>query len=546
MTRDGVGCHSPLGRPDSFGVRELSPDQLRAFRQILASTDFITLFRGGAGTGKSFVLRRVQDAVRRAGSVTQAAAPQRQQVIDLGRNGLQDVQTVAEFVLRGVLPRNAIVIVDEAGQISGQQMLDLLRLVKDANGRVILSGDTRQHGPVKASDALLAIERYAGLRPVQLDEIRRQDPDRAKRAEDRERIATYRKAVEAAAAGDIVASLGLLERIDAVKECGINEQRERLTEAYLGFAARGETAIVVSQTRAEVRAINEAVRAGLRRCGALTGADTSVTALEQIDPTAAQKADARHYLDECYIVLNREFRGCPRGSRGALVGVTSAGIVVEIGGMIRRVPQKFLDRITVCRPVPLAVSSGDRLQLKANGVAMRSERLANGEIVTVSAVLQDGSIRLHDGRTLPADYRQFQRGYAVTSYGSQGKTVDHVLFADAADRTATNAQQWYVTISRGRKSIQIYTTDREQLRQAIAQSGERELALDLANSTRRSARLRERVRQNIRRGHEFARRLCRTAMRAWVAAFLKPETQNLNETPPREQQQSVLANVLAT
>ena len=99
--------------------------------------------------------------LRRAGYVTQAAAPQRQQVIDLDRNGLHDVQTVAEFVLRGLLPQGAVVIVDEAGQIGGQQMLDLLRLVKDANGRVILSGDTRQHGPVKASDALRAIERYA-------------------------------------------------------------------------------------------------------------------------------------------------------------------------------------------------------------------------------------------------------------------------------------------------------------------------------------------------------------------------------------------------
>jgi ATP-dependent exoDNAse (exonuclease V) alpha subunit len=47
------------------------------------------------------------------------------------------------------------------------------------------------------------------------------------------------------------------------------------------------------------------------------------------------------------------------------------------------------------------------------------------------------------------DYRQFQRGYAVTSYGSQGKTVDHVLFAMQGMQAATNAQQWYVTISRG-------------------------------------------------------------------------------------------------
>jgi conjugative relaxase-like TrwC/TraI family protein len=298
MARDGIGRYSPLGRSYLLDANELASDQLRAFRQILRSRDFITLFRGGAGTGKSFVLRRIQDALRLARHVTKTAAPQRQQLIDLDRNGLQDVQTVPEFIQRGVLPQGAVVIVDEAGQIGGQQMFDLLRLVKGANGRVILSGDTRQHGPVEASDALRAIERYSGLRPIQLDQIRRQDPARARKAEERERVTIYRQAVEAASAGDLVTSLEHLERLGAVKECGIGEQRERLIEAYVGFAARGETAIVVSQTRAEVRAINEAVRAGLRRCGALTGADTSVTALEQVDLTTAQKADTRHYPAE--------------------------------------------------------------------------------------------------------------------------------------------------------------------------------------------------------------------------------------------------------
>ena len=544
--RDGVGRHSPLATLQQFDGSELAPDQLRAFRQILESTDFITLFRGGAGTGKSFVLRRVQDALRRAGHVTKTSAPQRQQVIDLGRDGLEDVQTVAELIQRGALPESAVVIVDEAGQIGGQQMLDLLRLVKEANGRLILSGDTRQHGPVEASDALRAIERYSGLCPAQLDEIRRQDPARASKAEERERIAVYRKAVEAASAGDLVASLGHLEKLGAVKECGVGEQRERLTEAYVSIAAQGESAIVVSQTSAEVREINEAVRERLRERGVLNGAETSVIALEQIDLTAAQKADARHYPAESCIVFNREFRGCARGAKGSLVGVTPSGIAVEVNGKIERVPRKFIDRLTVCRPVPLSLCSGEKLQLKANAVAGSGEKLANGEIVTVASITQNGSIRLEDGRTLPASYRQFQRGYAVTSYGSQGKTVDRVLFADAGVCAATNAQQWYVTISRGRKSVQIFTSDREQLRQSIARNGDRELALDLANTAGRSLRLREGVRRNIHRGHEFARRLCRAAMRAWVAAFVKSETQHVNETPSREQQQSVRANVLAT
>jgi hypothetical protein len=72
---------------------------------------------------------------------------------------------------------------------------------------------------------------------------------------------------------------------------------------------------------------------------------------------------------------------------------------------------------------------------------------------------------------LPKNYRQFVRGYAVTSYAAQGKTVDYVLFSDSAVKAATNEQQWYVTISRGRKGVKIFTADKIQLRENIAHSG---------------------------------------------------------------------------
>ncbi len=71
-------------------------------------------------------------------------------------------------------------------------------------------------------------------------------------------------------------------------------------------------------------------------------------------------------------------------------------------------------------------------------------------------------------------------GYAVTSYGSQGKTVDYVLFSDSTIKAATNAQQWYVTISRGRRGIRIFTPDKEQLRENVTRSGHRPLAMEFA------------------------------------------------------------------
>jgi hypothetical protein len=83
---------------------------------------------------------------------------------------------------------------------------------------------------------------------------------------------------------------------------------------------------------------------------------------------------------------------------------------------------------------------------------------------------------------LDKNFRQFVRGYAITSYASQGKSINYVLFSDSAVKAATNNQQWYVTISRGKKGIHIFTTDKEQLRENITRGGERPLAVDIVPS----------------------------------------------------------------
>jgi ATP-dependent exoDNAse (exonuclease V) alpha subunit len=403
------------------------------------------------------------------------------------------------------MPAGAVLVVDEAGQIGGRQMLALLELVEARKGRIVLSGDTRQHGPVEASDALRAIERYSGLRAAELNVIRRQDPTRAATEHEREKIRQYRDAVKAAAEGDVASSFASLEAIDAVVECRPETIHDRLIRAYLDLDAHRESALIVSQTRAEVSALNESIREALRDRGSLGSQDQSVAALEALDLTDAQKLDARYYPADHVLIFNRNLGRTARGASARMLAVNQGGIIVEAEGKIRLVKARHADHLTVCMPRQLSLSQNDRLQLKANAKTTSGELLANGEVVSIENIRASGEIELTDGRTLPAGYRQFARGYAVTSYTSQGKTVEHVLFGDAAVRAATNAQQWYVSISRGRKSVRIFTPSKANLRAHIMRSGDRALALGLDAAKRERRAIQLGMFHALRRGRAFAR-----------------------------------------
>jgi conjugative relaxase-like TrwC/TraI family protein len=458
----------------------LDGEQVQAVERILQSRDLLTLFRGGAGTGKSFTLREVQLALEQAGYPICVIAPQRQQVMDLEKDGFQNVETVSAFLASRALPLRAVVLVDEAGQIGGKQMQALLQYIQSRDGRVILSGDTRQHGAVEATDALRAIEKYSGLRPVELSTIRRQNPELGQSVEERKRIKEYRQAVAAAQNGKLAESFDRLDRMGGIVSCSLNDQHEKLAERYLELVKDKQSTVVVSQSWNEIHKVNAEIRASLKEQRLIGEAETSVITFQPMNLTDAQKRDVRSYGGDTVLVFNRNVRGFKAGDSARLQAITATHLMVKSDGNVAAVPLKYLDRLTVCERRELALSPGDRLQLKANGRSENNRKLANGELVTVKAIHDDGRIALADGRILPKSLRQLVRGYAVTSYASQGKSVNYVLFSDSAVKAATSHQQWYVTISRGKKGIQIFTPDKIQLRQNIARSGDRTLALDMA------------------------------------------------------------------
>ena len=471
-------CHPLVREPKPLNPK-LDEEQRAALAALVSNRNRVSVFRGGAGTGKSFVLREVVGQIRGSGRGVVVLAPQRQQVVDMERDGFPSPTTVASFLQKKDLETGTVVIVDEAGQIGDNQMLELLWLVSERNARLVLSGDTHQHGSVEAGDALRAIEQHSGVQPIQLTNIRRQNPALAKSIEERRRIREYRQAVEDARDGKFTESFERLDKLKTIVSCTLADKHEKLTARYLELVKDHQSTVVVSQSWNEIHQVNDAIRAALQQDKLVGEAETTVTALQQVDLTAAQKRDVRSYAPDTVLVFNRDVRGFKAGESAQLKSIAEDHLVVVNDTREASIPFQHLDKLTTCQRKEMALASGDRLQLKANGRSLENRKLVNGELVTVEAVHLDGRIALTDGRVLDKKFRQFVRGYAITSYASQGKSVDHVLFSDSMAKAATNQQQWYVTISRGKKGIHIFTTDKEQLRENITRSADRPSVMDL-------------------------------------------------------------------
>jgi len=507
--RNGRNCFFDLGRGDYQPNPGLSPEQVRAARRILTSHDFITLFRGGAGTGKSHTLKEIERGIAATGRPVMVLVPQRQQAQDLQNEGLP-AQTLAHALATRQFPPHAVVILDEAGQVGGKDLRELIRLVQAQRGRLVLSGDTRQHGAVAATDALRAIEKHSYPRVAVLRTIRRQNPALARSAEEKQFIRSYRAAVKEAASGKIAESFDRLEKLGCVREMPDEPRRAALAGEYLTAIARDERTLVVAQTWSEVHAANDAIRSALRSAGKLE-AGIMLTTYQPLDRSEAQKRDSRFYEPGQSAVFLKRYGRFAKGELCGIAGANERGVVIVKDGRRSTVSYRYADRIAVAMATEIEVAPGDRLQLKANGRSVEGARLHNGELVTVARVEPTGALVVNDERgatkTLAPSQRLLVRGYAVTSYGSQGKTTDTVIVADAGNRAATNQQQWYVSISRGRKRVVVLTPDKTALRENIQRSGERELALGKAPARKLAERELQarRMRQQQFRRHAMQR-----------------------------------------
>ena len=462
----GIGRFERLGGEREFHPSErLREEQQRAVHHVLDSRDFAINLRGAAGTGKTATLHEIDRGLRDAGREIVAVAPTRSAVEELRKVGFQDAMTISRLMdVNTGQPSllGKVLVVDEAGMVSGRQMEGLLKLAEREGARILFSGDTRQIQSVEASDALRILERESQMKSVSLTGVQRQT-----QAEYRDAIQTLRQAPEQ--------GFQKLEQLGAIREVPYLERPQAVASAYRELTTDpNRKVLVVAGTHEEIGRITHAIREGMKQNGDL-GSGKIFERHTPLQWTEAQKKDLSNYQQGQVLLFHRSSHGIGRSDALVVERSDKSHIIArDLNGVERIVSPTQARSFSVHERSQIEISPGDRLLLTGN----RREadfRATNGELAKVRSV-DGGRIQLEDGRTLPANYREFDHGYAITAHRSQGKTVDAVVLSG----DMMKQEQFYVAASRGRDGITIITSNVDQLRESLGISSARPSATELA------------------------------------------------------------------
>jgi hypothetical protein len=242
-----------------------------------------------------------------------------------------------------------------------------------------------------------------------------------------------------------------------------------MAEEYLQAIKDNKSALVVSPTHAEAAAITREIRHRLRAAGQLGGEEREFTRLVQVNASEAERSLRTTYQPGDVIQFHQNAKGGYVKGEQLTVGDAA------------EVPLEQADKFSLYRPQAVGLAAGDRIRFTGTVEAYRSDhKYKNGDTLTVAAFTPAGNIRLSDGRVIKADAGHFRLAFVETSFGAQGQTVDRVILGmSSASLAATNQEQMYVSSSRAREKLSLFTDDKEAVKAAIQRSSQKLAALDL-------------------------------------------------------------------
>lgn len=481
LARSGIGKLRPLKTDFKLNNHtNLNDEQQLALHHVMTSQDRLTMIRGVAGTGKTTLLKSAVPNIEQTGKQCFLFAPTAEASRDvLRKEGFEKADTVSKLLKDQTLQeeiKNQVIWVDEAGMLGSSDMSQLLELVDKQSARLILSGDPRQHTAVLRGDAMRLLQSVGHIPIVSMEHIYRQKVD------------YYKEAVHEISKGNVKTGFIMLNEKGHIKTHEPSDINQRLVDDFIKAKKGKKSVLVVTPTREGRNELNLKIRENLKELGVIGKREKSFTSYHNRYLSVAEKQDHRNYRQGQIIQTHQNMSGIKKGSVLTVAEIKDKQIhVTDKTGKHHILQTQKAKDYDVYSTQEIKLSKGDEIRINKNGYDLKGKRINNSTILTVKGFDRDGNIRAikyskskRSEFTLKKDHGNFDYAYSCTSYGSQGKTVDEVIIAQSsATFPASNQKQFYVSVSRARENVTIYTDDADQLLSHIEKSGDRQGATEL-------------------------------------------------------------------
>ncbi|QOG13027.1 MobF family relaxase [Arcobacter sp. FWKO B] len=492
-----------------FGLTDGQKDAAKA---ILSDDKPFVLIQGDAGTGKTTMLKAVNElknddtkiiglsytgkAASEIEKATQKDKEADSQKVNLSKESFEQSgiksSTIASFL--GGIERmtdedksefkNSKLIIDEASMLGLKDAHKLNEFAKETGSQLVLIGDIKQFVAINAGSPFRLLQEH-GAEVTQMSEVLRQEKFiKDEHGKDTKEINPLWQSVqhinkfESEKTFDVLDKAGKIEvvsdgsMIEKAKEKYLNSNDIKNTEIMTLDKDIYRNNLILTNTNITKDELNFEIRSDLQKMNILSQDDFNIKVRESTRLLPTDRYIADNYQKGHSLFLQDNIANLKKGSEFEIVGVNSKNNTLTLLDKESKSHIINLDTygasIQSYETKEKSFAMGEKIVFEKNDKKLG---VNNGNTAIIQNIDDKGNITalLEDNKTLTfntKDYNYFNHGYAVTNYKAQGQTTQNVIAL--MDSKAQNFNSFYVGLTRAQKDISILTDDKETLKDLIS------------------------------------------------------------------------------